>query len=79
MSMKIDDLLPSARALREKIALAEAAKAAEEERRRAEAEAEKQRMLEFFSNPSGVSDEEGVRRGAAMIQRAVNNGRLDIR
>ena len=24
-----------------------------------------------FSNPSGVSDEEGVRRGAAMIQRAV--------
>jgi hypothetical protein len=78
MTAKIDDLLPSAKALQEKVALAEAAKAAEQERRRAEADAEKQRLLDALSKPSGVSDEEGIRRGVAIIQRAVNNGLTEV-
>jgi hypothetical protein len=78
MSTKIDDLLPSAKAFQEKAALAEAAKAAEQERRHAEAEAEKRHLLEALSKPSGVSDEEGIRRGAAIIQRAVNNGLTEV-
>jgi hypothetical protein len=78
MSARIDDLLPSAKAQQEKLALAEAAKAAEEERRHAAAEAEKQHLLAVFSNPSGISDEEAVRRGAAIIQRAVNNGLTEV-
>jgi hypothetical protein len=76
--MSIDDLLPSAMDLKKTIALEEAAKAAEEMRRRAEAEAEKKALLDQFTNPSGVSDEEAVRRGAAIIQRAAKNGLTEV-
>jgi hypothetical protein len=76
--MNIDDLLPTAQHLQKKIALEEAAKAAEEMRKRAEADAEKKALIDQFSKPSGVSDEEGVRRGAAIIQRAANNGLTEV-
>jgi hypothetical protein len=76
--MSIDDLLPTALDLKKKIALEEAAKADAEMRRRAEAEAEKKALLDQFTNPSGVSDEEAVRRGAAIIQRAAKNGLTEV-
>jgi hypothetical protein len=76
--MSIGDLLPTATDLKKKIALEEAAKADAEMRKRAEAEAEKKALLDQFSKPSGVSDEEGVRRGAAIIQRAANNGLTEV-
>ena len=76
--MSIGDLLPSATDLKKKIALEEAAKADAEMRKRAEAEAEKQALLDQLTKPSGVSDEEGVRRGAAIIQRAANNGLTEV-
>ena len=76
--MSIDDLLPTALDLKKKIALEEAAKAEAEMRRRAEAEAEKKALLDQFTNPSGVSDEEAVRRGAAIIQRAAKNGLTEV-
>jgi hypothetical protein len=76
--MNLDDLLPTAQHLQKKIALEEAAKAAEEMRKRAEADAEKKALIDQFSKPSGVSDEEGVRRGAAIIQRAANNGLTEV-
>jgi hypothetical protein len=76
--MGIEDLLPTATDLKKKIALEEAAKADAEMRKRSEAEAEKQALLDQLSKPSGVSDEEGVRRGAAIIQRAANNGLTEV-
>jgi len=76
--MSIEGLLPSATDLKKKIALEEAAKAAAEMRKRAEAETEKQALLDQLSKPSGVSDEEGIRRGAAIIQRAANNGLTEV-
>jgi hypothetical protein len=44
----------------------------------AEAEAEKQALLDHFTKPSGVSDEEGIRRGLKIIERAVSNGRTEV-
>jgi hypothetical protein len=76
--MSIDDLLPTALDLKKTIALEEAAKADAEMRRRAEAEAEKKALLDQFTKPSGVSDEEAVRRGAAIIQRAAKNGLTEV-
>ena len=76
--MNLDQLLPTAMDLKKKIALEEAAKADAEMRRRAEAEAEKKALLDQFTNPSGVSDEEAVRRGAAIIQRAAKSGQTEV-
>jgi hypothetical protein len=74
----IDDLLPTAKDLAKKLALAESEKAAQYMRERAAAEAEKQALVEQMKKPSGVSDEEGIRRGAAIIQRAVNAGLTEV-
>ena len=76
--MNIEDLLPSAIDLKKKIALEEAAKAAEEMRKRAEADAEKKALLDQLNKPSGVSEEEGIRRGAAIIHRAARNGLTEV-
>ena len=81
MSATADDLsniLPTAEQVMEKVALAEAEKAAAEVRRRAKAEEEKKALIDRMSAPSGVSDEEALRRCAAIIQRAVNNGFLQV-
>jgi hypothetical protein len=74
----IDDLLPTAKDLQKKLAAAEAEKAAASARRAAAEEAEKNALLEQFSKPSGVSDEERMKRAAAIIQRAVNNGMTEV-
>jgi len=76
--MNLDELLPTAMDLKKKIALEEAAKAAEEMRRRAEADAEKKALIDQLTKPSGVSEEEAVRRGAAIIQRAAKNGLTEV-
>jgi hypothetical protein len=76
--MNLDELLPTATDLKKKIALEEAAKAAEEMRRRAEADAEKKALLDQLAQPSGVAEDEAVRRGAAIIQRAAKNGLTEV-
>jgi hypothetical protein len=76
--MNLDELLPTALDLKKKVALEEAAKAEAEMRKRAEAEAEKKALIDQFSKPSGVSDEEAIRRGAAIIQRAAKNGLTEV-
>ncbi len=78
MTMTIDDVLPTAKDLQKKLALAEADKAAEAARRIAAEAAEKKALLEQFSRPSGVSDEERMKRAAAIIQRAVTNGQSEV-
>ena len=76
--LNIDELLPTAKDIRKQSALKEAEKADEQMRRMAAAEAEKQALIEELSKPSGLSDDEKVRRASAIIQRAVRNGLREI-
>jgi hypothetical protein len=73
-----DDLLPKADDLRKKIAIVEAEKASEYMRKQAAADAEKKELLDKLSQPSGVSDEERMKRAAAIINRAVGNGLTEV-
>jgi len=75
---KLSKVLPSAKEIMEKLALAEAEKAEAASRRQAEAEAEKKLLLEKVTKPSGVSDEEAMQRVAVIIQRAVSNGQTEV-
>ncbi len=70
--------LPTAQEMMEKLALAEAEKASEAARRHAVAEAEKKALLDKLTKPSGVSEEERMKRATAIIQRAVANGLTEI-
>ncbi|MGB7580407.1 MAG: hypothetical protein WBM16_21140, partial [Pseudolabrys sp.] len=61
-----------------KMAIAEAEKASEYVRKQAAVEAEKKALLDKLAGPSGVSDDERLKRAAAIIHRAVNNGLTEI-
>jgi hypothetical protein len=74
----LDDVLPNAADCRKKIAAVEAEKASEYARKHAAAEAEKKALYERLEKPSGVSDEERMKRAAAIIARAVDNGRTEV-
>ena len=78
MNVKVDELLPSAEDCTKKMAEAEAAKASEYMRKQAAVEAEKKALLDKLKGPSGVSDEERLKRAAAIINRAVSNGLTEI-
>src|SRR5262245_14905272 len=78
MSVNVDDILPSATDCNKKMAEAEAAKASEYVRKQAAIDAEKKALLDKLKGPSGVSDEERLKRAAAIINRAVNNGQTEI-
>jgi hypothetical protein len=78
MTTRPDQLLPTAKDFMQKLALAEAEEASKQARKHAEAEAEKQALLDHFTKPSGVSDEEGIRRAIKIIERAVSNGRTEV-
>src|ERR1700757_4299355 len=65
MATKPDELLPTAKDFMQKLALAAA-------------EAEKKALLDHLTKPSGVSDEEGIRRAIKIIERAVANGRTEV-
>jgi len=73
-----DDLLPKASDLLQKIAQVEAQKAADFKRKQDAAEAEKRDLLDKLSKPSGVTDEERMKRAAAIINRAVGNGLTEV-
>ena len=70
--------LPTAQEAMEKLALAEAEKASAALRKQSDAEAEKKMLLEKLTKPSGVSDEEALRRVAVIIERAVSNGLTEV-
>ncbi len=78
MTANTDDVLPSALDCRKQSALMEAEKASEYMRKRQAAEAEKKELLDRLAKPSGVSDEERMKRAAAIIKRAVANGLTEI-
>ena len=70
--------LPTAQEVMEKLALAEAEKASAEARKHAAAEAENKALLDKLTEPSGVSDEEALKRVATIIERAVANGLTEV-
>ena len=78
MSANLDELLPTANTMRKEIATAEAEKAAADMRKHEDAESEKKALIDQLSKPSGVSDEEGIRRGASIIRRAVSAGLTEV-
>lgn len=73
-----DDLLPTASDFAQKLAIAEAEKEAHAREMKRAAEAEHQALIDAMQKPSGISDEEGVRRGVRIIERAVNNGLTEV-
>ena len=78
MATSSDDDFPSAKECMKTIAVAEAEKASEEARKRASAEAEKNALIERLSKPSGLSDEEVMKKAASIIERAANNGLTEV-
>jgi hypothetical protein len=74
----IDDLIPSAKKIREEAALKEAEKADEYARLAAAADAEKRALIERLTRPSGKSEEEKIQLAANVIQRAVRNGLTEV-
>jgi len=78
MTTNLNDLLPQAEDCRKRMAEAEAEKASEYLRQQAKAEAEKKALLDQLTKPSGVPDEERMKRAAAIIKRAVNNGLEEV-
>ena len=78
MANILDDLLPTAADCAKRMAEAEAEKASDYARREAAAEAEKKALLQRLQDPSGVSDEERMKRAAAIINRAVKAGRMEV-
>jgi hypothetical protein len=78
MATRPEELLPSASDFMKKLALAEAEEASKNAAKLAAAEAEMQALLDHFKKPSGISDEEGIRRAVKIIERAVSNGLTEV-
>jgi len=78
MTNKPDTLLPSAKEVMQQIALADAEEAEKSARARVEAEAEKKALIDHLSKPSGISEEEAIRRAIAIIQRSMKNRLTEV-
>lgn len=78
MATNLDDLLPNAKDCMKKLAEVEAEKASEYMRRQSAQEAEKKALMDRLTAASGVSDEERMKRAAAIIKRAVDNGLTEV-
>ena len=77
MTSKPDALLPSAKEVMQQIALAEAEEAEKQARVLAEAQAEKKALIDALSKPSGISEEEAIRRAMAIIERGMKNRKTE--
>jgi hypothetical protein len=76
--LNIDELLPSAKEIKKQAALKEAEEADKQVRAMAAAEAEKKSLIDELTKPSGLTEEEKVKRAATVIQRAVRNGLHEV-
>jgi hypothetical protein len=70
--------LPTAKDLREHIALVEAEKASKAVHDHDAAEEEKKALIERLKKPTGLTAEEKIRRGASIIRRAVESGFTEV-
>jgi hypothetical protein len=78
MTISINEMLPDAKDFALKVALAEAEEATRLMRLKEEAETEKRALIAQFTKPSGVSDEERIRRAVKIIERGVSNGLTEV-
>ncbi len=78
MTANFSNPLPSAKQAMEKLALAEARRASEALRQKERTEAEKKALLDRLAKPSGVSEDEALKRAAVIIERAVKNGQTEV-
>ena len=78
MTNNPDVLVPSAKEVMQQIALAEAEEVKKQARAQAEAEAEKKALIEQLRKSSGTSDEEAIRRGLEIINRAIKNRLTEV-
>lgn len=78
MTSNPDASLPSAKEVLQRIALAEAEEAEKRARARAEAEAEKKALIDQLSKPSGISEEEAIRRAITIIDRATKSRMTEV-
>ena len=78
MTSNPDALLPSAKEVMQKIALAEAEEAEKQTRTQAETEAEKKALIDQLSKPSGISEEEAIGRAIKIIERAMKNRLTEV-
>jgi hypothetical protein len=62
----------------EMLALAEAENASEALRQKKKADAEKKALIDKLSKPSGISEQEALKRAAEIVQRAVKNGLTEV-
>ena len=75
---ELSSLWPPANELLEKIALADVEKATDAARKHAQAEAEKRALIDQLSKPLGISDDEVMKRAAALVEQAVKAGLTEI-
>jgi hypothetical protein len=75
---KIDELLPTAKDIQKQAALKEAELAEAQQRLLAAAEAEKRALIDELGKPSGLSEEEKIKKASTVIQRAVRNGLTEV-
>ena len=78
MTVTAEELLPQATEALLKVAEAETAKADGRKRAAAAAEAEKKALIDQLKKPSGLSEDEKIKRAATVIERAVNNGLTEV-
>jgi hypothetical protein len=75
---KIDQLLPTAKEIQKQAALKEAELADAHQKLLAAAEAEKRALIDELGKPSGLSEEEKIKKASTVIQRAVKNGLSEV-
>jgi len=74
----LETLVPSAKTVMQKIAAVEAEKATVAMRANAQQEAEKKALIDRLSKPSGLSDEEVMKKAALIIERAAKSGLTEV-
>jgi hypothetical protein len=70
--------LPSAQQIMQQIAQVEAEKASAAAKAKAKDDAEKKALIDKLVQASGVSDEERMKRAAALVERAARNGLHEV-
>jgi hypothetical protein len=78
VAVRIDELLPPAKDFMKKLALSDLDESAKQARKDAEDAARKKELIDQLTAPSGVSDEEAIKRALRLIERAVGNGLTEV-
>jgi hypothetical protein len=75
---ELSNPLPTAKQAMEMLALAEAEMASEALRQKKKADAEKKALIDKLSKPSGISEQEALKRATEIIRRAIQNGLTEV-